>query len=503
MSVLAVSLALQMLGTGVEIKEENLFELKLIIARQLCFDFSLINDGDKRRISLGMSNFDASKQQEQTFLICLCRGLKRVFDKYHVNIQFSDGCQNFQNSPRETNPIQSAIYDHLRYESELFFFFGTIIFKTNSFLIIPTDALTQAVGSPKNFSAMDLTASKAWLDVILVFIYKVIYRSTIFPKTQPNRLQFEIDDDQIKDSVISCMTLLLETLESFELSEECKIAVISIFTALMKRGSKSSYVLMERQIRCVADLIIHTRGQKSYQLYIKAKSFIHQAFQTFGDSGLFVILFKQCEWSESTPDFSAICDYFLQSPLCYVLENIGNNSWSVTGSIMKKILLFKELDQQSFCYVILNTAAYLATIRPNIDIESAESRSRKILKLITIHGVDICIFLEDFISKTFEWRRRTWDVSAILILCSTLLTYRQHRTTIFPKAAKCILHCVRRAIIRLPALSMMKVTIIAMKDLNDTTDGFLRNLLEETALMIKNTPKSPETLYAMLEVSNT
>jgi hypothetical protein len=120
-----------------------------------------------------MSNFDASRQNEQTLLISLCRGLKRVFDKYHVNILYSVREDKLAEA-KTMNDASPAVEDYLKNEAELYFFFGKHKLLHQSRTIQNyTEVLVHAISSPKNFSSMDLTASKAWLDVVLVFIFKV------------------------------------------------------------------------------------------------------------------------------------------------------------------------------------------------------------------------------------------------------------------------------------------------------------------------------------------
>lgn len=164
LAVLAVSLGLQMLGTGVEINSGQLLSLKLSIAKLLGFDCAVQLPAKVQLQSI--SRFDCKNQQQLTLFICLCRGLKRVFDKYHVNLIIQDDCDSDDDDDVSNNQVSNndntSNDDNMwrKKEAYMFFFF---------------DILTLAVANPANFSAMDLTAAKSWLDVILVFIYKVRY----------------------------------------------------------------------------------------------------------------------------------------------------------------------------------------------------------------------------------------------------------------------------------------------------------------------------------------
>lgn len=299
---------------------------------------------------------------------------------------------------------------------------------------------------------------------------------------------------------MACINLLLETLEYYELSEECKLSVLSIFAAMMKRSSQISALLLERQIRCLGEILVLHRKQKSYPLFIKSRSFLREAFQFHSDAGLFVLLFKsnfnvKNDYCSAT-DFNILIKDFRSSNLYYTLTSVSSNdasSWNLTvpvQTVLQKIMLFKDLTAVSLCKVLNNLAVYIHVMSPS-----------RLEALAT----DFVEFFDRFMQKQFEWRRRTWDISALFNLTAVILSppFCKLSIEIFVQLKAFIINCLKRHLIDRNAFEFFLSQFNQFCRLNNyspVNDDLPLNILTELKLMLRNGPRTPQTAKCLLAV---
>ena len=194
--MLSFTLALQMLANGVEISRIYLADLERELALSLGFQLKgekLSADKDYALIISG-GEFNPAKESQKTLALLLFRNLKRIFDKYivHFNMALTEEEAELFPSEEETSmatevatakqiaawkALANRIFpsDTLRSASQLesdekedstkrassFFFF---------------DMICQMMYSREIVQNLDAVTMKSWLDVFLIYIFKVSHK---------------------------------------------------------------------------------------------------------------------------------------------------------------------------------------------------------------------------------------------------------------------------------------------------------------------------------------
>jgi hypothetical protein len=188
-TLLALTLAMQMIGNGASISNKDLVRFQVCLARGLGIQ---IVDFNINTMDSAVCNFDPRMRKHYAYMIMLIRSLSRLFDKYHLNL---DQEARITRSSRNSKEIQSedqspmkSFYSELSQRAQHHLPWSKRERNTQAKNDEGTDStrnisehfcrnffqiLITCVSTLDVFLTLDICLMKDWLETILIYLYKV------------------------------------------------------------------------------------------------------------------------------------------------------------------------------------------------------------------------------------------------------------------------------------------------------------------------------------------
>ncbi|KAG0240230.1 hypothetical protein B0O80DRAFT_502995 [Mortierella sp. GBAus27b] len=293
------------------------------------------------------------------------------------------------------------------------------------------DVILRFFGSETDLSALPTARLKGWLELLLVVIYK-----------------YEKEVQQLSDLVVVLMKRIVETLMvkrhnpaaavpasvgagigsgdgsgggtmtsatnvptagatggggggsagnaatvvgEESMSEENTLLAISICSTLLKRSSTMTTALLSREIMAMSKLMTRRKDDPEDPVFVRAMTFLHDAFVHFMGSGLFVLVFK----TQPVHNMNLIAlgddsrDTDQDFDLFYVLATVlgedemipldpTNDSGSATHAklvhfrdqpirdIVDRVAIFRDLEPVQVSTILINLALYVERVHSTL-----------------------------------------------------------------------------------------------------------------------------------------
>ncbi|KAL0087116.1 hypothetical protein F4703DRAFT_1735366 [Phycomyces blakesleeanus] len=372
--VLMLSLALQMLSNHISITPTQISRFKLILVEQMGFNNCrrFENAADEYVVTFGEFCYDPKDPSQDAMMISTSRGLKKVMDSF---------------SPLPAETVASMPSDVLE-QNRL------KLTENSSPGIHFIDVVLKMFNSSVDLTKVSHIIVKAWLEIILIVVYK------------HNILVHEYEL-----SVVNCMKQIIELLIK-EISEENKLLILEILKCLLRRSDHLTAMILLKQIMALGKLMTKLGGKVTEPVYLKAKQFLKGAFLRFAGAGLFVLLFKASSVQDSG---NRDVDLF------YILRTIIDPEDVVPDEDMREViylrdqpvrdvldkLMKQQMERSSFSTVLYNMCRYVETVH-------SHPYSETILN-------DYAGFLTTLVKHTSGWRRSEWNINPVLTMSAIFL----------------------------------------------------------------------------------
>lgn len=184
--LLSFTLAFQMLANGVEISYDFLVQLEANLFSALGFEFRIGSDNWVKLNLEKRPSFNSSDLSQRSLFLIIMRLMKRVYDKYIVSFAVSktDDDRQILSTSRDLDYLENVDMGKLTFlKQRIFPFTQERKNEANSQVAVNTCANTfvyfelafSVISTPHTLQHLDSTIIKAWLDVVLIYIYKVTY----------------------------------------------------------------------------------------------------------------------------------------------------------------------------------------------------------------------------------------------------------------------------------------------------------------------------------------
>ncbi|ORX50543.1 hypothetical protein DM01DRAFT_317113 [Hesseltinella vesiculosa] len=458
-TVLMMTLALQMLSHHVRIDMVQISRLKLVLVTMMGFQHPhRVLDGGEWKVLFGpidqpfQDDKSVADPLQTSILTCCSRGLKLIMD-------------SFAPLPAETvAKMDSKALQHNRLK----------LAENSSPGVHFIDVVLKYFHT--DLTDLNPITLRTWLEVILI----VIYKHNILDRAYEQDLVFAMK--QVIDLVLH------------EIGEENKLLVLEILHCLLRQSDHLTAMVLSKQIVVLGKLMAQAQRKRSSDpVFLRAKQFLKAAFSRFAAAGLFVLIFKN----------QTITEQPQQTDLFFVLRSIIDADDKVPDEdpvvylrdqpvrdVIDKLMKQHQMDRKSFSAVLCNMSRYVQTVHSYPYPENVLA--------------DYAGFLQLLVKYTQNWRRFDWDINPLFTMSAILLMeHPYHFQTLLPAMQVLFVHGIRHCTIQAECAVHMVASFASLENIPGipATNIFADTIVDEIRLALTQRLKLPkDTLLTALQL---
>lgn len=320
------------------------------------------------------------------------------------------------------------------------------------------------------------------------------------------------------------MNVFLTCVFDDALPDEISMSVISLMNVLLDRSVVVTTHLLSSEIAATTRIISGIRRHRGHPLLLRAKYFLRAVFEKFSASGLFLLLF--CTETSATNSDHNVTETklssakitsksSLDSDLFFVLFTVlgvhssvqqQNKTVSVelqfadtpVKDVVGRLLLFEDINQIGFVRVLQNLTAYIELIKPPMDDQLVSGIP---VNQCIANYQDLSVFLENLTTKTYAWRRRDWDASCLVDLCTALVHYYPHLIKVLLGSIRNVfLFAIKRCDVKLSAIESLARQLFKTLKKTEKFGLFSKAVVTELRHILRQHGNASSSLLHLLKV---
>ncbi|KAG9290997.1 hypothetical protein G9A89_012869 [Geosiphon pyriformis] len=367
LKVLLSTLALQMLGNGIEISKQTLIQLKCIVMSNLGFANCRLNL--QLEVDYGDFKYAADDFSQNMMMITCLSNLKKILDTpIYLKLE-TEYIEDLKGSPELGDDLVGG------------YFVNVILNMFNSSI---------------DMSILSHLMLKTWLELMLIIIYK--------HKIEDRR------NKELEESIVNAMRRISELLGK-DISDENKQLIIELSACLLKRSPLSTVSILGKQIITLGKLITKLKYDTNIPLVESARAFLIKAFKEFAKNGLFVLIFKnQAVADENHTEL----DMFRVLRKVIVNEMIPSEGENQEFTYLREQPI-RDVMNRVFDFNVRQVAStILCNLNKYVQLVYPQPYGEQLI-------VDLSLFITKLTKHTNEWKRGEWDINPMLNMMATIL----------------------------------------------------------------------------------
>ncbi|CAG8439334.1 7443_t:CDS:10, partial [Ambispora leptoticha] len=405
LKVLLITLALQMVGNGIEITKQEVIELKCITMSCLGFiNCRVENNNDQPEINHGEFKYTADDFSQNMMMIACLGNLKKILD---TPIYFMSDPDVAEEISRSISLSSSTIVEqNEKFVSACF-----------------VDMVLKMFNSSVDMSTLSHLMLKNWIELMLIIVYK--------HKIEDRR------NKELEEKIVNAMRRISELLTK-DVSNENKLLIIELSACLLKRSPTLTVNVLGKQIIILGKLMTNLKCDTSNQIVNNARDFLRTAFLKFALNGLFVLIFKNQEVAD---DNHSELDMF-----CVLRIVIGNEVIPAEDENQRPTYLreqpIRDVMNQVFKFNVRKiVSTILCNLNKYVQLVYSKPYEEQLIE-------DIGAFFNKLAKHTSEWKRGEWDINPILQMAATIFKENsKYAKLLIPSIKSLFRHAIQKCII--------------------------------------------------------
>ncbi|CAG8469547.1 17843_t:CDS:10, partial [Acaulospora morrowiae] len=380
LKVIMLTLALQMLANGIDIKQDHLFIMKYLVVKNLGFadcKLELINGSNN--LSYGELKYSPEDFTQNMMMVSCLGNLKRVLDT-PIYLRSTDVVS-------EDAVVLSEGEDEL-----LGGFFVDVVFAL--------------FNSSVDMSKLSHITLKMWIELLLIIVYK-------------HKIE-DRNNKGLEEGLINAMRQISDLLLK-DITEENKQLSIELATSLLKRAPMLTVNILGKQIITLGKLLTKLPNDTNNSLVMSGKTFLRAAFLKFARNGLFVLIFKNqivADENQAELDMFRVLRDVIHDQQIPVEDESLEPSYLRDEPIRDVFnQLFKFTNRKIVSTILFNLSKYVELVYSKPYSEQLMGELSQFLIKLTKH--------------TSEWKEVDWDVNPVLNMISVIMNDNPTNAAVF------------------------------------------------------------------------
>ncbi|KAI8060907.1 hypothetical protein BC940DRAFT_327925 [Gongronella butleri] len=455
-TVLMMTLALQMLSHHVRIDMVQISRLKLLLVSMMGFkNPHRVLDGGEWKVLYGPIEHhyqDTSDPAQSAILTSCSRGLKLIMDSFAPLPAETVAKMAPEDLQRNRLKLAENSSPGVHFIDVVLKFFHADLTRLNPIVL------------------------HAWLEAILIVIYK-----------------HNILDRAYEQDLVFAMKQVIDLI-SHDIGEENKLLILEILHCLLRQSDHLTAMVLSKQIVVLGKLMTQAQTKRSTDpVFLRAKQFLKSAFSRFAAAGLFVLIFKNQTITEKPQ----------QTDLFFVLRAVIDADDKVPDEdpvvylrdqpvrdVVDKLMKQHQMDRKSFSAVLFNMSRYVETVHSHPYPENVLA--------------DYAGFLQLLVKYTQTWRRSDWDINPLFTMSAILLMeHPYHFQTLLPAMQALFVHGIRHCTVQVECVVHMMAAFASLANIPGipSTNVFADIILDEIRQGLTQRQKLPkDTLLTALQL---